>query len=413
MRSRSPLLPIFLIVLVDILGLTMVWPLLPLYATSFGASPLVATLLSSVYAFCSLLSGPVIGRLGDTYGRRRLLLLSQLGTFGGFLMLAAADSLVWLFVGRIIDGVTAGNLSLAQAYISDHTTVENRARSFGIIGVAFGIGFMFGPAISGQLAKIGMWAPFVAAAALSATSVLGTYFLLPRDQRISREADDVPAARRVSVFAWRSYAAYFSRPGLSSLLWQFFVFQFAFACFTQVFALFASQRFFTDGVPWGPTEVGMLFGYSGLLGIILQGGLIGRLVRRHGEARIIVAGFVCAAVAYVLLGLVATGLGLYFVATIAAAGNGVLRPAITARITQVAGRHEQGAVLGVSQSLAAAAITIAPPIGGALIGWHWLTPWALLCSVVAGLGVLLSVRALRVQLASPARRVALDADVTQ
>ncbi|HTJ41453.1 MAG TPA: MFS transporter [Kofleriaceae bacterium] len=401
MRTRSPLAPIFLIVLVDVLGLTMVIPLLPRYAEEFGASPLVATLLSSCYAACSLISSPIIGKLSDRHGRRPLLLISQGGTFIGFLILAGANSLPIIFVGRILDGVTAGNLSLAQAYISDHTAPKDRAKSFGIIGIAFGIGFMFGPAISGLMAKISLGAPFLMAAAMSATSIACTYILLPREkppgepvhpegspEGAESKEPPPPAARKIAVFDWHTYADYFKRPGFANLLAQFFLFQFAFSCFTQNFALFAERRYTHDGIAWGPTEVGYLFAYTGFLGIILQGGLIGRLVKKFGEAKLIVAGFLSAAVAYALLSDTYAVTALVGVATISAFGNGILRPTITSRITQAVGRHEQGVALGISQSLASIAMTIAPPTGGAMINQRWLGPWAIVCAGVSALGLI-------------------------
>jgi MFS family permease len=396
-RTRSPLLPIFLIVLVDVLGLTMIIPLLPRYAETFGATPLEATLLSSCYAACSLFSSPVIGRLSDKHGRRPLLLISQGGTFIGFLILAGANSLAIVFLGRILDGLTAGNLSLAQAYISDHTAPKDRAKSFGIIGIAFGIGFMFGPAISGAMAGISLGAPFLAAAAMSATSIVCTYTLLPREKPPGAEpapapadpnAPPPPAGRRVSVFDWRVYAEYFRRPGFAGLCAQFFLFQFAFSCFTQNFALFAERRFTRDGIPWGPAEVGYLFAYTGFLGIILQGGLIGRLVKRFGEARLIVSGFMTTAIAYAALGWTFALPFLLCVATVSAFGNGVLRPTITSRITQSVGRHEQGVALGISQSLASVAMTLAPPTGGFLIDHVWLKPWTIVCAAVSALGLI-------------------------
>jgi MFS family permease len=396
-RTRSPLLPIFLIVLVDVLGLTMVIPLLPRYAETFGASPLVATLLSSCYAACSLLSSPVIGRLSDKHGRRPLLLISQAGTFIGFLILAGANSLLVVFAGRILDGLTAGNLSLAQAYISDHTAPKDRAKSFGIIGIAFGIGFMFGPAISGAMAHISLGAPFLAAAAMSATSIVCTYTLLPREkppgEEPAPEQEDgapPPAGRRVSVFDWRVYVEYLRRPGFGALCAQFFLFQFAFSCFTQNFALFAERRYTHDGVPWGPSEVGYLFAYTGFLGIILQGGLIGRLVKRFGEARLIISGFLTTAAAYAMLGWTYALPLLLCVATVSAFGNGVMRPTITSRITQSVGRHEQGVALGISQGLASIAMTIAPPTGGVMINQQWLTAWAGVCAAVSALGLLVA-----------------------
>src|SRR6266567_3861103 len=177
---RSPLLPIFLIVSVDVLGLTLILPLLPFYAERLGANPTVVGLLVSTYAVCQLVAGPMLGRMSDHMGRRPLLLVSQAGTFIGFLILAFANSLWLVFLSRVIDGLTAGNLSLAQAYISDVTKPENRARSFGVIGIAFGIGFLVGPGVSGFLSQYGYAYPILAAAFLSASSVVCTATLLPK-----------------------------------------------------------------------------------------------------------------------------------------------------------------------------------------------------------------------------------------
>jgi MFS family permease len=205
-RGRSPLLPIFLIVVVDVLGLTIILPLLPFYAERLGASPTVVGLLVSSYAACQLIAGPLLGQISDRMGRRPLLLVSQMGTFIGFLILAWAGSLWLVFLARIIDGLTAGNLSLAQAYISDVTRPEERAKSFGVIGVAFGIGFLIGPAISGFLSTFGYQFPIFAAAALSATSILSTYFLLPSvspaPESNGEAGPPAPAGRRLRVLDW-------------------------------------------------------------------------------------------------------------------------------------------------------------------------------------------------------------------
>jgi MFS family permease len=387
MKTRSPLLPIFLIVLVDILGYTIVLPLLGFYAERFGASAFVATLLVSVYAFCSLISSPILGRLSDRFGRRRLLLISQAGTCVGFLVLGVANSLLLVFLGRILDGVTAGNLTIAQAYISDNTEAKDRSKAFAVIGIAFGIGFMFGPLISGQLSKLGLHAPFLAAACLSLLSMACTYFLLPKESVKHAVANDdgprPPAGRRPSAFDWQTYAEYLKRPGVGNLMLQFFLFSFAFSCFTGNFALFAERRF-----GWGPDQVGYLFAVSGFLGIILQGGLIGRLVKKFGEPKLAVAGFFAAAVAYAVLGLAHTMLVLGVSVLFSAFGNGVLRPVVTSRITQAVGRHEQGAALGVSQSLGSIAMTLAPPTGGLLINSLLLTEWGILAASVAALGLI-------------------------
>lgn len=391
MKPRSPLLPIFLIVLIDIFGFTMVLPLLGLYAEKFGASPFVAALIVSSYAICSLLSSPILGRLSDKYGRRPLLLLSQVGTCIGFVVLGVAESLWMVFLGRILDGLTAGNLTLAQAYVSDHSSPETRTKSFGIIGIAFGIGFMFGPALSGELARYGHHVPFLVAAGMSATSILCTYVFLQQG-RPPQDADS-SLGRRPGAFELQVYLEYFRRPELGRVLLQFFLFSFAFSCFTSNFALFASRRFTTaEGVPWGAYEVGRVFAYSGLLGIVLQGGLLGRLVKRYGERKLIVAAFLAAAAGYLVLGL-ASGLAVLLVsATILAFGNGVLRPALTARITQIVGRQEQGTAIGISQSLSSISLIVAPAVGGLLVSWHELFAWAAVSAAVSAVGLSMALR---------------------
>jgi DHA1 family tetracycline resistance protein-like MFS transporter len=390
--KRSPLLPIFLIVLVDIFGLTLVIPLLAIYAERFGASPLGATLLISIYAVCQLVSGPLLGRISDKIGRKPLLLVSQLGTFFGFVLLANATSLWMVYLSRVIDGSTAGNLSLAQAYISDNTEPKDRAKSFGIIGIAFGLGFFIGPFVTGNLVKYGFTAPIWLAAALSATSVLCTTVLLPAAKpptHVSGEAQG-PGGRRVSIFAFRTYAEFFSRPILGGLLGQFFCFVFCFSTFTSGFALFAERRFRWHGNPFSPREIGYLLAYSGFLGIILQGALIGRLVRRFGEAKLIVAGFASLVVGYLALGLIHDIGPLLVVTTISSFGNGVLRPALTSLVTQRAGRHEQGTVLGLNQSMNSIAQIMAPTLAGLLIGRAELFEWAAVASAAAFMGIVSS-----------------------
>jgi DHA1 family tetracycline resistance protein-like MFS transporter len=377
---RSPLLPIFLIVLVDVLGFTIVIPLLPLYAETLGATPLIATCITSVYAVCSLLSTPVIGNLSDKFGRKRLLLLSQAGTCAGFFVLAGANALWMVFLGRIIDGITAGNLALAQAYISDHTKPEDRAKSFGIIGIAFGLGFMVGPGLGGYLGHIVAPSPlapaaypFLLAAALSATSMLCTRMLLTNER--PPQADPAmasgPGGRRPGAFDFATYLAYFRRPGLGNLYLQFFLFTFSFSCFTSGMALFMQARF-----NWDAQDTGILFTYSGFLGIIWQGGVIGRLVKRFGDAPVALAGMASAAVAYVVMGLSETVAMLVVAATMSSFGNGVIRPVLTAQITKAVGRHEQGVALGISGSLSSFAMVMAPPTGGLLLDHAQLTGWA-------------------------------------
>ena len=384
--KRSSLLPIFLIVLADILGLTILIPLLPFYAEKLGASPTAVGLLVSTYAFCQLLSGPFLGRWSDQTGRKPLLIVSQLGTFASRLLLAGAGSLWVVYLARIIDGLTAGNLVLAQAYIADVTEPEDRTRSFAIIGISFGIGFLLGPAISGALSSFGLAVPILLSAGLSAVSVLATIFLLPATKPVTDEGAAGPAGRRLSLFAWREYAQYFQRPGLSRLLVEFFCFVMAFATFTGGLALFLERRLSWNGHPFHAREVGFVFAYAGFLGILVQS-FLGRLVRRFGEPWLVAAGFASMALGYGLLA------GVYAIPLLLVAGffssfgAGVLRPSLTSLVTQAVARNEQGVVLGLNTSLQSVAQIIGPAIAGVLIDHTLLGAWALFCAACALVGL--------------------------
>jgi MFS transporter, DHA1 family, tetracycline resistance protein len=384
--QRVSLLPVFLIVLVDVFGMTLVIPLLAIYAETLQATALQATMLISVYAACQLVSGPIIGHMSDRVGRKPMLLISQLGTFIGFIVMARARVLWVLYVARVIDGSTAGNLSLAQAYISDHTEPSQRAKSFGLIGIAFGVGFFIGPSLTGYLsAKYGITTPIYLAACMSALSIFCTAALLKGGRTSTRAFDD-----REAAFHWKTYANYFTRPGLRERLFQFLFFITSFSMFISGFALFAERRFTYQGHPFGPREIGYVFGYVGFLGIILQGGLIGRLVKRFGEPALVAAGFVALSIGYFGLGIASSFVLLVVTGTLAAFGNGVIRPALTSLITQQAGRQEQGVVLGITQSLMSMASIVSPIVAGLLIQHQRLTEWAWVAAGLAAIGVALS-----------------------
>jgi MFS transporter, DHA1 family, tetracycline resistance protein len=310
--------------------------------------------------------------------------VSQVGTLIGFLILAYANALWLIFLSRIIDGLTAGNLSLAQAYISDVTKPEDRAKSFAIIGIAFGMGFLIGPAISGFLAGYSYQYPIFAAAALSATSILATYFLLPSGAPTS---GDALTPRKFTVLDWGNYLRYFRQPALSPLLLQFFAFALAFAMYMSGFPLFAERRYDWHGHPFGVKEVGYVYAYLGLLGVILQGGLIGKLVKIFGESNLVRAGFFFAMAGLIALGFTYGVPLLLVVSAVASSGMGAIRPALTSQITQKAGRSEQGVVLGLTQSLNSIAAIVAPAIGGLLIDHSLLGTWALVAAAICGVAL--------------------------
>ncbi len=249
----SPLLPIFLIVVVDILGFTIILPLLPFYAERLGATPTLVGTLVAIYAVCQLISGPILGQLSDRFGRRPVLLISQAGTLAGFIMMAFADTLWMVFLARAIDGATAGNLTTAQAYISDVTKPEERARSFAIIGVAFGFGFLVGPGISGYLSHFSYQAPLWAASAMSFTSIVFTFFLLPREEPVHQQGSDDqpgPGGKRLSLISWGQYGQYFRIPQISRLLWQWSCFSLSFSTFISASRCLQNAVIDGMGTPW-------------------------------------------------------------------------------------------------------------------------------------------------------------------
>jgi MFS family permease len=415
---RSPLLPIFLTVFVDVLGLTLVLPLLPYYAEHFGASPFVVGTLAASYALCQLISGPALGRISDRVGRKPTLLVSQMGTCVGFLTLGFADQLWMLFLGRIIDGLTAGNLSIAQAYISDVTLPDaeaaktrsasaprdgtpaerpvshdrpspgparmsklSRTQAFGLIGVAFGTGFLLGPAISGWLAHhFGYSAPVLGAAGLSFTSIILTSTMLPRVVP-QPPAPGSPAARG----RFEYLRTLFGRQGPRRRLLELFAFILAFSTLVGGLALFLERRFHFD-----VEKTGYVYAFSGFVGAAIQGGIIGRLVKRLGEERLALIGFVCMMLANGALGFADRLSFLLVLVVVSSFGSAVTRPALTTLLTKSVGTDEQGAALGVSQSLASIAQIIGPLTAGYLIETDQLHIYGLVIAIFAACGVVLS-----------------------
>lgn len=396
-RFASPLLPIFLIVLVDVLGFTIILPLLPFYSERLGASPTVVGELVSTYAICQLIAGPILGQLSDRRGRRPILLVSQAGTFAGFLLLAFSRQIWLLFLARAIDGATAGNLTIAQAYISDVTKPEHRAKSFALIGIAFGFGFLVGPAIAGFLARYGYQAPILLASGLSFTTILCTFFLLPRREVVHERneaaaSDPGPGGRRLSLISWGEYRKYFRDRELARLLMQWLLFSFSFSTFISGFALFAERRYVWNGHPVGVREVGYIFAFTGFIGIIMQGGMVGRLVKWWGERRVVQIGFITSCLGDIAIGFTRSIGQLLWVAGFANIGGAGLRPALTSLISQKADKREVGVIIGLTQSLMSVAQITAPIISGLLIDHHLLTTWAVWAGVLAGFALFFQTR---------------------
>ncbi|HSE30241.1 MAG TPA: MFS transporter [Pyrinomonadaceae bacterium] len=362
--KRSPLIVIFTTVFIDLVGFGIVIPVLPFYAEGsiFNATPRTVGLLFASYSIMQLIFAPILGGLSDRYGRRPVLFISIIGTGIGFLILGLANTLILLFVGRILDGITGGNISTAQAYIADITTKENRAKGMGLIGAAFGLGFIFGPAIGGILSRWGIHVPFFFAAGLCFANALLLYFTLP--ETVTR---DHPA--RTSAARGRGISQLVTslkQPRLAVVLVIYFMFVVAFSIMTTSFSLYVMFRFGYDA-----QHTGYIFAYVGLISVIVQGGLIGRLVKRFGELPLVVIGALCFSIslfAVPYVGPAAGGLaGLLIGGGVFALGNSLATPALTSLASKSVGENEQGTVLGVTQSVASLARAVGPSLAALLI----------------------------------------------
>lgn len=359
--SRSPLVVIFITVFIDLIGFGIVIPVLPFYAESaeFGATPREIGFLLASYSIMQFIFTPILGGLSDKYGRRPVLFFSILGSSLGFLITGMATTLWLVFAGRILDGITGGNISTAQAYIADVTTPENRAKGMGLIGAAFGLGFIFGPALGGILSRYGIHIPFYVAAALAFFNAILLYFVLPESLQNKN-------VHQKYVGRWTAMSEAFRKSQLAFLILINFLLIFAFTVMTSAFALYTQSRF-----AYGAQENGWLFFFIGILAVILQGGLTGMLARRFGEINLIIAGSFLIALALAWFPAVTIengGLyGLLGILALLAVGNGLATPALQGAISRLADAESQGTTLGVSQSFASLARALAPILTGFLL----------------------------------------------
>jgi DHA1 family tetracycline resistance protein-like MFS transporter len=402
------ILPVLVIVLVDLLGLSIIIPLMPLYAARFGADAFVIGLLGATYPVMQFIGAPLLGRLSDRFGRRPILLFSQFGTFAGFILLGFANALWVMFLARIIDGLSGANISTAQAVIADSTNERTRTQGLGLVGAAFGIGFILGPVIAFAvlLATGGSYqAVAFSAAFFSFVSMNLTLFWLP--ETLDREkAASVP--RRAGL-TFGAMADALRRPTIGLLLILMFSQQIAFGGYEQLFSLFTLNRLGMDA-----TSTAGLFVLAGLFIVVVQAGFVGRWSKQKGDRWLVMMGLSTLALGLILTSLTPrvpvpwydraqvaaqisgnrnlmgetpptqhiqvdlpdeTAKGWLGVAWLllasfpAALGGGVLQPAINSLITKAADKSETGGILGISAAFLSGANAIAPLFYGSLFEW--------------------------------------------
>jgi len=346
-----PLLIIFLTIFVNLIGFGIIIPLLPFYAETFKASPLTIGLLFAVFSVCQLVAAPALGDLSDRWGRRPILIFSLLGTVVSFTMLALAHSIVMLFLARIVDGLSGGNISTARAYVADVTEPKDRARAYGLIGAAFGLGFIMGPALSGVLAQVSYTAPIWAAAALTAVAAAMAWFWLPETVHRANAGVGNPLSYLPALL---------QRPVIRRVLTVDFIYWFAFSIFQTTFALFAAQRFQFDA-----SRTGYFMAGFGVLGAVIQGAFIRPIVKRTGDKAMFIAGALFS-IAGLAAAAAAHSVTLFALSLVPLAfGMGFGHPTVSSLVSRAGRGDEQGRVQGAASAVESLGRTIGPVWGNA------------------------------------------------
>jgi len=391
--KNASLFTVFMVVFIGLMGFSFFIPILPFYAIDYGANEFVLGILLASYAIAQLFGAPILGRLSDQYGRRPVLLISAFGTFVSLLMLAFAQSLIVLFLSRILDGLTGGNISVAQAYITDITDEENRAKGLGLLGAAFGLGFIIGPALGGVLSGIGEstvnpavmeggatffqqfdWKyalPGLGAALIGLINVLQIIFTLPeslteerREEMRQAEAGQ-PRRPILSVSAiWEAT----QRPRVGPLLNMRLFFGLAFSMFQAAFPLYAAVQ-----LGLGASETAFVLTYVGVLAVIVQGVAVGKLSERYDDKTLLLVSSVMMAGSLVAWGLSFSVPVLLIVLIPTSISGGIFNTVINSALTKAADRQESGSILGIGASLESLTRVIAPIVGNSLIAFGaWL-----------------------------------------
>ncbi len=388
--AKGGLATVFFTVLIDLIGFGIVLPNLAFFASEYGASAVVVGLLYSSYSIAQLFFSPLWGALSDRIGRRPVMIISTLGAALSYILLGFSNSITALFAARLLAGVMAGNISTAQAYVSDVTTPENRARGMGLIGAAFGIGFVLGPAIGAGLAHVSTQNSFFAAhphallgffaSALSFISFFMVLTILP--ESLNRAArSDAARSVKMSVFSpafWNLVSDREAGRGLPLLFFCMFMATFGQASIYGAFPLFCSQI-----LKLSPGAVGMQYVFVGVIAMIVQGTLIRPLVKKFGERPLFVAGNIIMTAGLALIAFARDERSLFIFMGTMALGWSLNLPTLTSLISKRSDPRHYGATLGASQALSALGRAVGPGWGGLLFGFHFQLPFILTALIVS------------------------------
>ncbi len=365
MKQNKQLFTIFLVVFIDLMGFGLILPLLPFIAEKFSASPQQIGILAATYSLFQFIAGPILGRLSDQYGRKKLLVISQFGTFLGFLLLASANSLPLLFLSRIIDGITGGNISIAQAYIADITDSKNRTSGMGVLGAAFGLGFIIGPSLGGLLSKNGFTLPALVAAGISLISMVVTSMLLK--ETVVKKRFNITKQQS----ALKKFATVIADKELQNYALIFFLLNLAFSSMQGIFALWAQARF-----NWTSQQTGYLLGFVGLLSVISQLKILPFVNKKLGERRTLKLGIPLMAFGLIALTLTPSGGFVYLADVFMVVGNSFVGPALQSLATKEVDPSEYGSTLGIFQSVGSLARIAGPASAGFVFAAHHNLPFA-------------------------------------
>jgi DHA1 family tetracycline resistance protein-like MFS transporter len=351
---------IFLIIFTNMLGFGIILPLLPYYVESFGAGPVMIGLIAAFYSLFQLLSAPILGELSDRFGRRPILLFSMGGTALSFAVMGLAKSLPILFLARIIDGASGGNLSTAQAYIADITTKENRTKGMGIMMAGISLGIILGPVVGGLLSQFGYSVPAYVACVVALIATVMTFFFLPESNILKSKPD---VKKRGKIFSFRDFRDALTHPNIGLFLTISFMMMFAFSLMQGTFALFTKHSLHLS-----IQTNGYLFAYLGLVGIVIQMFFLKKILKHISENIIIVWAIVLLAVSMALIAFSQNLSNLFVAVTILAFANSISGPVLAGLISKKTSENEQGNIAGVNQSVGSVARLTGPIIGTTVYG---------------------------------------------